>query len=219
MTSVSSVASLTAYPPVSSSGSKSVDLDLSDFLTLMCVQLQNQNPLSPTDPNEYMNQLVSYASLGEQTQINEQLSNVTTALASLLAANAVGYVGHTVEALGKTNALANGEATWNYTLGDDAANTAIKITDENGRTVYTTTGETQAGAHSFVWNGRTTSGTTAPDGAYTISITATDAAGKATSVSTSVIGVVTGVDSSSGTVMLQIGDAAVAFSNVIAIKS
>ncbi|KAA5602558.1 flagellar hook assembly protein FlgD [Blastochloris sulfoviridis] len=219
MTSVSSISSSSAYTSSTSASSSSTDLDMSDFLTLMCVQLQNQNPLSPTDPNEYMNQLVSYASLGEQTQINEQLGNVTTALASLLAANAVGYVGHTVEAVGKTNALADGQATWNYTLASDASKVAIKITDESGKTVYTTTGETAAGEHSFVWNGKTTSGSTAPDGAYTISITATDAAGNAIDATTNVIGTVTGVDSSSGTVMLQIGDAEVAFANVIAIKS
>ncbi|BAR98654.1 flagellar basal-body rod modification protein FlgD [Blastochloris viridis] len=185
----------------------------------MCVQLQNQNPLDPSDPTEYMSQLVSYASLSEQSEVNDQLGNITTALASLLAANAVGYVGHTVEAAGSTNALADGSASWNYTLASDASKVTIKITDESGKTVYTTTGETAAGEHSFVWDGTTSSGTKLTEGTYTMSITATDADGNAVTTSSTVVGVVTGVDSSSGTVMLQIGDAEVAFANVIAIKS
>jgi flagellar basal-body rod modification protein FlgD len=218
MSSVSSVSSSSSYTSSTSSNAAS-SLDMSDFLTLMCVQLQNQNPLDPTDPNQYMSQLVSYASLNEQSEINDRLSNVTTALAGLLAANAVGYVGHTVEASGSTNALSEGSATWNYTLASNASKTTIKITDADGKTVYTTAGETGAGEHTFTWNGTTSSGTKLADGAYTISITATDADGKAITNSTSVVGVVTGVDSSSGTVMLQIGDAEVAFANVIAIKS
>lgn len=49
---------------------KSQVLDKDAFLKLMMVQLQNQNPLSPTDNAEYMNQMAQFSSV-------EQLSNIS----------------------------------------------------------------------------------------------------------------------------------------------
>ena len=49
---------------------KSQVLDKDAFLKLMMVQLQNQNPLSPTDNSEYMNQMAQFSSV-------EQLSNIS----------------------------------------------------------------------------------------------------------------------------------------------
>jgi len=48
---------------------KSQVLDKDAFLKLMMVQLQNQNPLSPTDNTEYMNQMAQFSSV-------EQLANI-----------------------------------------------------------------------------------------------------------------------------------------------
>lgn len=48
---------------------KSQVLDKDAFLKLMMVQLQNQNPLNPTDNTEYMNQMAQFSSV-------EQLSNI-----------------------------------------------------------------------------------------------------------------------------------------------
>lgn len=50
---------------------KSQVLDKDAFLKLMMMQLQNQNPLSPTDNTEYMNQMAQFSSV-------EQLSNIAT---------------------------------------------------------------------------------------------------------------------------------------------
>lgn len=50
---------------------KSQVLDKDAFLKLMMMQLQNQNPLNPTDNTEYMNQMAQFSSV-------EQLSNIAT---------------------------------------------------------------------------------------------------------------------------------------------
>ena len=50
---------------------KSQVLDKDAFLKLMMMQLQNQNPLSPTDNTEYMNQMAQFSSV-------EQLTNIAT---------------------------------------------------------------------------------------------------------------------------------------------
>jgi len=46
-----------------------------DFLTLLVTEMQNQDPTSTTDPNEYINQLVNVNSLEQLIQINQTLSS------------------------------------------------------------------------------------------------------------------------------------------------
>ncbi len=58
--------------PTSSSSSSSSDpgVDLTQtFLQLLSVQLQNQSPLDPVDPNQFTVELAQFDSLGELTQI------------------------------------------------------------------------------------------------------------------------------------------------------
>jgi len=46
------------------------------FLQLLTVQLQNQSPLNPLDPNQFVTQLAQFDSLGELTQIQELMQTL-----------------------------------------------------------------------------------------------------------------------------------------------
>lgn len=54
---------------------KNQTLDKDAFLKLMTVQLQHQDPLSPMDNSEYINQMAQFSSV-------EQLSNISSAMTS-----------------------------------------------------------------------------------------------------------------------------------------
>lgn len=166
-----------------------------------------------------MNQLISYGSYDQQTEMNSSLSSLVSSMDSLLSANGVGYIGQTVEAKGDTATLQDGQATWGYSLTSSAQSVSIAVKDQDGKTVYTTSGDTGSGSHTFTWDGTTNDGGTAADGNYTISVTATNASGNSVLDYTTVIGKVTGVDSTSGTTQLVVGDTTVALSNVVSIKS
>jgi len=43
-------------------------------------QLQNQNPLDPTDPDKLLDQMVSFAGYQQQLDMSETLSNISTTL-------------------------------------------------------------------------------------------------------------------------------------------
>ena len=45
------------------------------FMQLLITQLQNQDPLSPTDPSTFVSQLVGVNSLDQLTQINQLLQS------------------------------------------------------------------------------------------------------------------------------------------------
>lgn len=49
----------------------------SDFLTLLVTEMKNQDPTAPTDPTQYVQQLVGVNSLEQLIDINQDLSGVT----------------------------------------------------------------------------------------------------------------------------------------------
>jgi flagellar basal-body rod modification protein FlgD len=69
------------------SSSSSAAISANDFLTLLVTEMQNQDPTATTDPNEYINQLVSVNSLEQLIDINQTLS---TGLGSSTAASGSG---------------------------------------------------------------------------------------------------------------------------------
>ena len=58
----------------SDSSDSSATISANDFLTLLVTEMQNQDPTSDTDPNEYINQLVQVNSLEQLIDINQTLS-------------------------------------------------------------------------------------------------------------------------------------------------
>ena len=63
---------------------KSQTLDKDAFLKIMMIQLQNQNPLSPTDNAEYMNQMDQFSSVEQLTNLvsSQSTANEMSALIS-----------------------------------------------------------------------------------------------------------------------------------------
>src|SRR5246127_1324680 len=120
------------------------------------------------------------------------------------AASAMTFLGATVAVAGTTAQLANGQASWNYSVAQPAT-ASISITNANGQVVYTTSQAVQPGAQTFTWNGTDANGVNWPSGAYTISITATGANNQSVPVTTQVQGLVTGVDVSKTPPNLTIG--------------
>jgi flagellar basal-body rod modification protein FlgD len=57
-----------------SSSSTSSTISANDFLTLLVTEMQNQDPTSTADPNEYINQLVNVNSLEQLVNINQTLT-------------------------------------------------------------------------------------------------------------------------------------------------
>ncbi|MCW5954127.1 MAG: flagellar hook assembly protein FlgD, partial [Propionibacteriaceae bacterium] len=198
-------------------GSRSGIADNFDtFLQLLTTQLKNQNPLDPLDTNAFTQQLVQFSSVEQQLKTNDFLSALVQANTNTVQTNAVNYIGKTVSASGTRSELVNGKAVWNFKL-DDAATINVTIKDANGNVVYTEDGALQAGAGTFEWNGKTSTGSTAPDGTYSITMTGVNAEGKNVPISTELTGVVTGIDFTGSEPVLLIGSTRVNLSGVTTI--
>jgi flagellar basal-body rod modification protein FlgD len=69
------------------------NLGENDFLQLMMDQLENQNPLSPDDPTQYLSELASFSSLEQESNIASSTSSTASEQSS---ASALAMIGHTV---------------------------------------------------------------------------------------------------------------------------
>jgi flagellar basal-body rod modification protein FlgD len=173
------------------------------FLTLLTTQLQHQDPLSPLDTNQFTSQLVQFASVEQQINMNTSLSTLISLQQTAQATAALGFLGATVVVGGNTAQLANGQASWNFAVANPATAT-INVSNASGQLVYSTTQAVQPGTQTFVWNGRNSVGNVMPPGSYTVSITATGANGQPVAVATQVAGVVTGVNVNANPITLTV---------------
>jgi flagellar basal-body rod modification protein FlgD len=64
-----------------SDGSNST-ITSNDFLTLLVTEMKNQDPTNATDPNQYVNQLVSVNSLEQLIEINQTLAGAMSGATS-----------------------------------------------------------------------------------------------------------------------------------------
>jgi flagellar basal-body rod modification protein FlgD len=184
------------------------------FLTLLTTQLKNQNPLDPLDTNQFTQQLVQFASVEQQLKSNATLSALLTTVKASTTSNAASFIGMQVTADGATTRLANGSARWVLNPARNASQAAITIRDKNGGVVATRTSALTAGAQTFTWDGKTSTGTTAPDGDYTITVAALDSAGQGVPVKTEISGRVDAVDMTGDTPQLVIGSIRVPLGSV-----
>ncbi len=188
--------------PASTSGTSSTDTGLdgteiasnfTTFLQLLTTQLQNQDPLSPMDTNQFTEQLVQFAGVEQQMKTNDTLASLVTLQQNAQTTEALALVCATVVVNAATAPLANGQATW--TLNSTGPATAtITIADSTGRTAYTGTGTVNTGNQNFVWNGQGNDGTIWPAGNYTLTATGTSASGQNIAISTQIQAPVDSVD-------------------------
>ncbi len=187
------------------------------FLTLLTTQLQNQNPLDPLDTNQFTQQLVQFASVEQQMNMNTQLQTLVSLQQTAQNSQALGFVGKTVTVNGATAPLTNSQAQWTFNPTNPASAT-FTVTDSTGQTVFTQSGTVQPGTQSFNWNGLNSSGQQLPDGNYTLTITATGADGKPVAIPTTVVGTVSSVDLTQSPPVLSIGGQSYTLNQILSVE-
>jgi flagellar basal-body rod modification protein FlgD len=195
----------TAATTTTPNASQQLAGNFNTFLTLLTTQLQNQDPLSPMDSNQFTQQLVEFSGVEQQINTNDNLKSLISLSQNQSNAYAVSYLGKSVVMTNGQGSLAGGAADWTYGLGSAAANTTLTVSNSAGKVVYTGSGETAAGTHDFAWNGQDNNGNQLPDGAYTLSVSAADGNGAGLTASIASKGTVSGVDLSGSTPQLVIG--------------
>jgi flagellar basal-body rod modification protein FlgD len=187
--------------------------NFNQFLSLLTTQLQNQDPSSPLDTNQFTTQLVQFAGVAQQVATNQSLTQLIQLTQSGEILNSSSIVGKQVVVNSTQMPLQNGAGELQFT-STSAGPVAIAVYNSSSQQVANATVQATAGTNTWNWNGEDGSGNQMPDGPYTVAVEGLDASGNAIALPFSVIGTATGVQSSNGAVTLQLGSESVNFSNV-----
>lgn len=188
------------------------------FLKLLTTQLQNQDPLSPTDSTTFTQQLVQYSQVEQQIKTNDNLTSLidTTKTSSNANTALLNYLDKYVEVSGTDFPLQKSQATMAYQLASAASKVTLDILDSSGVKVATFDGPTGGGLQKISWDGKDSNGKQYSDGKYTLQITATDTSGAAIAVNKqSLIGLVTGIERTANGNLLSLGNQQVKETDIV----
>lgn len=167
-----------------------------EFLTLLVAQLQNQDPLNPTDATEFTAQLAQYSQLEQLFNLNDAMDGLSAAQTSSQKVSALSLIGKEV-VVEDTHFPFDGAPTRiGYRVDGPATNISLQIRNSAGATVATlNAGDTTPGEHFLTWNGLDQNGAPLPADTYQLAVTAKSASADATVlVAPLVRTIVTGVD-------------------------
>ncbi len=201
------------------SSASSATLGGTNFLTLMLAQLKNQDPTSPVDSNQFLNQLASLSTVQGITQLNTSFASLSSSLVSTQALQASSLLGHQALVSSTTAALsANGTVTGAVKIPQSTSQAVLNISDSSGALVrQIDLGAQSTGLANFSWDGKLADGTQAPAGNYKLSAQYAGATSGGTAATTYVNGTVQSVTMGAGTTGLTLnvsGLGSVPFSNV-----
>ncbi len=168
MTTTNPVAAPLNVPSASSNSAIPVNMQINqtDFLRLITSQLQNQNPLSPADPTQFVSQLEGMSEVSS-------MQSMQSSLAASQIMSGTTLLGHSILAPGTTGSLAAGGAiNGAVDAPQGASQLTVSVSDSSGNTVSSFNVATQGGLTPFSWNGMTSTGAAAPAGQYRISVNA-----------------------------------------------
>ncbi len=191
------------------------DLDQQDFLNLLVTQLQNQDPLNPTEQSEFMSQTTAFSQLNEMTTMNTSLEKMLELLSMQAYNNSSltsgsGFIGKEIEY--QTNTVTvGGDSLKNisfYLDGDALAEKSqINIYNEDGACVAIVKPDKDltSGQNVIHWDGTGVGGVEVADGTYYFEVQAFNSAGEQVAVQEYGTGIVQGVKMSNGVLYFDIG--------------
>ena len=190
-------------------------LDKEVFMELLITQLQNQDPLSPMENEDFTAQLAQLTQVEELRAANTNLETLQLYQASINNAQSVSMIGKSVKALGNVVQYEGSDVDLTFTLPETAATVRVTVYGADGDAVrsYTMT-DMEAGLNRVKWNGRDTNGNEMTEGEYTFSVSATDEDGESIEVQALIEGIVKGVSFESGAPLLEVNGQKVAIGDI-----
>ncbi len=143
--------------------------DFDSFLKLLTAQLRNQDPLSPLDSTQFVEQLASFSSVEQQIETNKKLDALTSGLAGSDLEAATQWIGKEVEIANSTAQFTGDPLTFGVpesAHGDGLR--AYSVTNSVGDVVYRAPIST--GLQQFTWDGKTSAGGAASPGSYSVAV-------------------------------------------------
>lgn len=194
------------------SGTKFVDkekhnkMGKDEFLKLLTVQLQNQDPYKPVDQKKFAADLAQFASLEQLTGVKSNIEKLVTSETSSAKFQGASFLGKVAITSGTSlEHNENQQSDIPFFLPKNAKNVIIRVFDGKGQNVGQIDLENlNKGSNRASWNGIQMDGSYAPSGKYTVKVYAWDENMQNFNGETKTQGVVTGVHFEDGKTVLNI---------------
>ena len=156
-----------------------------NFLKMLTVQLQNQDPLNPMDNAQMTSQLAQLNMVDGVNKLNTTMGSLMAQMQAANFMNLSGSVGKTALAAGSVVYFTGQPVSLAAKLNDAVASLKATITDANGQIIDTLDlGPASGGVTDFFWDGRDSQGNQVASGAYKLQLAAKDLQGKDVTPST-----------------------------------
>lgn len=181
--------------------------DFNNFLQLLTIQLQNQDPTEPMDTDKMTQQLVQFTGVEQQIKMNQSLDSIVGLQRETRTSTALSYIGKEVEYEGEELILNQKGATsvFSYELPQDVDAVEVRIYDADGQEVRAVVGPATEGEHLIAWDGKDQNGNAVEAGAYSVTVKAVDSENEEVEVVQHMRGLVDGVQIDGEKAILSIG--------------
>lgn len=130
--------------------------EFDNFLKLLTAQLRNQDPLSPLDSTQFVEQLATFSSLEQQVRGNASLESMASMIGDIHAMFASEWIGKSVTVESSWVPYSGQSVDFMVNAPDAADKAILNIKDSAGETIWTKALDLSDETHS--WNGQTLSG-------------------------------------------------------------
>ena len=150
------------------------------FLTLLLVQLQNQDPTNPMENTEMVAQLAQFSQLEQLSNLSKGIDTMTGYIQAQNQFQTLTMIGKEVLAENNQLSLTDGQQDVKADIiNTETCKVKVYIINPKGEMIRTIEmGTLEPGEHTINWDGRYESGAKAEDGAYAFQVTATTLAGE-----------------------------------------
>jgi len=176
-----------------------------DFMTLLVAQIQNQDPMSPMDNQEFTSQITQFTMLDEMEETNRKLEESLLVGQAINNTSMLSLVGKNVTVEGNKTWLKDGVASESMIATQLPGVATVEVTDETGHVVASYNRNMTAGLNSLGWDGKLEDGTVAADGTYSISVKMQDSNGDDIPFTTLMTGPVDGLRYENNQAVVMVG--------------
>ncbi|MFT7004394.1 MAG: flagellar basal-body rod modification protein FlgD [Sulfurimonas sp.] len=150
-----------------------------DFMKLLLVELQHQDPTEPMDSEKILTQTSQLATLESADKTNRSLADLAKSLNASQQFSTVAAIGKMADLGNNSITYSEGEkSTFEVYFPQDVSKGSLLIKDSSGNTLSTINIEpNKAGVYRFDWDGRQNDGTSAKSGIFNVEATYNNPAG------------------------------------------
>ncbi|MBU1927567.1 flagellar hook capping protein [bacterium] len=151
-------------------------LSKDDFLTLLLVELQHQDPTEPMDSEKILSQTSQLATLESAENTNKALEGLAASLGASQQFSTIAAIGKTADLGSDAISLDEGaSSTFEVYFPSAIQQGTVEITDLDGKIVKKLdVGTNPSGVYQFTWDGIDQSGNKAESGIYRVNASYSD---------------------------------------------